>query len=122
MRSDRFNAAVIIYSSWIALTSALFFEAAERTGYTFTSIGLVVLWITGIVLLIQYVNITNRNLLVFLQSFRFHDSTIEFNKIRRFPFGPIYDEFNRIINEFKILKQEKETEHQYFDAWSTRRA
>ena len=115
MKSDRFNLAVFLYALWIALASALFFKASENTGYTFTSIGLVVLWITGIIMLVIYVNITNKNLLVFLQSFRFHDSTIEFNKIKKFPFRPIYDEFNRIILEFKNLKQEKEMEHQYFE-------
>ncbi len=115
MKSDRFNLIVLIYALWIAGTSALFFAAVETTGYTFTSIGLVIMWIMGIFLLIQYVNITNRNLLVFLQSFRFHDNTIEFNKIKKFPFRPVYDEFNRIIHEFKLLKQEKETEHQYYE-------
>ena len=115
MRSGRFNILVFIYAGWIAVASALFFLVAGKTGYTFTTIGIAVLWLSGIIVLIQYVNITNKNLLLFLQSFRFHDNTIQFNKIRKFPFRPIYDEFNRIIQEFKTMKLEKETEHQYFE-------
>ncbi|HLF34423.1 MAG TPA: ATP-binding protein [Cyclobacteriaceae bacterium] len=115
MRSGRFNVTVTAFAISIAIISALFIKAAGAEGYTFTSLGLIVLWISGIIFLIHYVSVTNRNLLLFLQSFRFHDSTIEFNRIKKFPFQLIYDEFNRIIQEFKLLKQEKELEHQYYE-------
>jgi two-component system nitrogen regulation sensor histidine kinase NtrY len=115
MKSNRFNFFVALFAIWIALSSALFFKLAGRTGYTFTTIALAGSWLIGILMLINYVNTTNRNLLVFLKSFRFKDSTIEFNRIGNFPFGSIYNEFNRIINDFKKLKEEKELEHQYFE-------
>jgi nitrogen fixation/metabolism regulation signal transduction histidine kinase len=80
-----------------------------------TSISLAVLWMIEILYLIRYVNTTNKNLLLFLQSFHFKDSSLTFYKNRKLPFKPIYNEFNRIIDLFNQLKTEKEIEHQYFD-------
>jgi nitrogen fixation/metabolism regulation signal transduction histidine kinase len=67
-----------------------------------------------IFLLIYYVNKTNRDLLLFLQSFQFQDDTLTFNKKKKLPFKPLYDEFNRISENFRKVKLEKEMEHQYF--------
>ena len=80
-----------------------------------TSISLAFLWMIEILLLIRYINTTNKNLLLFLQSFHFKDSSLTFYKNRKLPFKPIYNEFNRIIDLFNQLKTEKEIEHQYFD-------
>lgn len=63
---------------------------------------------------IIYVNKTNRDLLLFLQSFEFQDDTLTFNKNKKLPFKPLYNEFNRIIENFKKVKLEKEMEQQYF--------
>jgi nitrogen fixation/metabolism regulation signal transduction histidine kinase len=80
-----------------------------------TSISLAVLWMIEVLYLIRYINTTNKNLLLFLQSFHFKDSSLTFYKNRKLPFKPIYNEFNRIIDLFNQLKTEKEIEHQYFD-------
>jgi len=80
-----------------------------------TSISLGIIWILEIVFLIRYINITNKNLLLFLQSFQFNDSSLTFSKNRQLPFKSIYSEFNRIIDLFNQLKIEKEIEHQYFE-------
>jgi nitrogen fixation/metabolism regulation signal transduction histidine kinase len=80
-----------------------------------TSISLAILWMIEVIYLIRYINTTNKNLLLFLQSFHFKDSSLTFYKNRKLPFKPIYNEFNRIIDLFNQLKTEKEIEHQYFD-------
>jgi len=80
-----------------------------------TSISLGIIWVFEIVFLIRYINITNKNLLLFLQSFQFNDSSLTFSKNRQLPFKTIYGEFNRIIDLFNQLKIEKEIEHQYFE-------
>ncbi|MBS0000861.1 MAG: hypothetical protein KFF73_17900 [Cyclobacteriaceae bacterium] len=115
MNSSQFNARVILQAILIALTSGLFLWAIGQENKIVTSISLFVVWMIQIWLLIRYVNTTNHQLLLFLQSFQFDDSSIVFNKQRKLPFREIYLEFNRIIEQFRDLKIEKEVEHQYFE-------
>jgi len=115
MNSNRFNLNIIIFSITIAITSSFFMWAIGQENKIVTSISLAILWGLEIVFLIRYINLTNKNLLLFLQSFQFHDSSLVFNKNKKLPFRTIYDEFNRIIELFNQLKIEKETEHQYFE-------
>ncbi len=115
MNSNRFNINIILFSFTIAITSYAFIWAIGQPNKIVTSISLAVLWMIEILYLIRYINITNKNLLLFLQSFHFKDSSLTFYKNRKLPFKPIYNEFNRIIDLFNQLKTEKEIEHQYFD-------
>jgi nitrogen fixation/metabolism regulation signal transduction histidine kinase len=115
MNSNRFNISVILFSVAIAITSSLFMWAIGQDNKIVTSISLGIIWLLEVVFLIRYINVTNKNLLQFLQSFQFNDSTIAFNKNKKLPFIPVYTEFNRIIELFNQLKIEKEIEHQYFE-------
>lgn len=115
MNSGRFNIRVVVYVVLIAITSGLFLWAIGQDNKLVTSISLAMLWVVEIILLIRYVNKTNRDLLLFLQSFRFDDSSLVFNKRKNLPFKPLYDEFNRIIGQFRQLRIQKEIEHQYFE-------
>lgn len=81
-----------------------------------TSISLALLWFVWILLLIRYVNKINQDLLIFLQSFKYDDTSLTFSKNKKQPFQELYDEFNRIIEEFGKVKEEKEIEHQYFES------
>ncbi len=115
MNSNRFNTMVIFQVVLIAVTSGLFIWAVSQDNKVVTSISLAICWVIEIILLIKYVNSTNRNLLVFLQSFRWDDSSLVFSKNKKLPFKPVYDEFNRITEQFRNLKIQKEIEHQYFE-------
>lgn len=115
MNSNRFNLTIVFFSIAIALTSFLFIWAVEQENKIVTSISLAAIWILEVIFLIRYVNITNRNLLLFLQSFQFKDASLSFTKSKNLPFKKIYDEFNRIIDQFNQMKTEKEIEHQYFE-------
>ena len=115
MNSNRFNINIIFFSFTIAITSYAFMWAIGQPNKIVTSISLAVLWMIEVLYLIRYINTTNKNLLLFLQSFHFKDSSLTFYKNRKLPFKPIYNEFNRIIDLFNQLKTEKEIEHQYFD-------
>lgn len=115
MNSSHFNYRIVLQVILIAVTSGLFLWAIGEENKIVTSISLVLLWVAQIILLIRYVNTTNHQLLLFLQSFRFDDSSIIFNKQKKLPFREIYNEFNRIIEQFRQLKVEKEVEHQYFE-------
>jgi nitrogen fixation/metabolism regulation signal transduction histidine kinase len=106
---------VTLFSIAIAVTSSLFMWAIGQENKIVTSISLGIIWVFEVIFLIRYINITNKNLLLFLQSFQFNDSSLAFNKNRKLPFKSIYYEFNRIIGLFNQLKIEKETEHQYFE-------
>lgn len=115
MRSSRFNIHVILFSLSIAFTSSLFMWTIGQENKMVTSVSLVIIWMLEIYFLIRYVNMTNKNLLLFLQSFHYKDHSVVFNKNRKLPFRSLYDEFNRIIDLFDQMKMEKETEHQYFE-------
>lgn len=115
MNSSRFNLKITGYAILIGLTAFAFLWAVNQENKFVTSISLGVLWIVELIWLIRYVNTTNRNLLLFLQSFRFDDSSLVFNVKNRLPFPPIYREFNRIIDQFRRLRIEREVEHQYFE-------
>jgi two-component system, NtrC family, nitrogen regulation sensor histidine kinase NtrY len=115
MNSSQFNYRVTLQVILIALTSGLFLWAIGQENKLVTSVSLIFLWMVQIWLLIRYVNTTNQQLLLFLQSFQFDDSSIVFNKQKKLAFREIYREFNRIIEQFRDLKIEKEIEHQYFE-------
>ncbi|MCK5280986.1 MAG: hypothetical protein KAK04_20675, partial [Cyclobacteriaceae bacterium] len=114
MNSNLFNVRIVIHSILLAITSAAFIWTLSRDYLLVTRFSLGVLWIFQIVLLIIYVNKTNRDLLLFLRSFEFQDDTLTFNKNKKLPFKPLYSEFNRIIENFRKVKLEKEMEQQYF--------
>ena len=114
MNSSAFNIRIAIHSTLLAITSAVFIWTLSKDYLLVTRFSLGVLWILQIFLLIYYVNKTNRDLLLFLQSFEFKDDTLSFNKKKKLPFKPLYKEFNRIIENFRNVKLEKEMEHQYF--------
>jgi nitrogen fixation/metabolism regulation signal transduction histidine kinase len=98
----------------LAITSAVFVWTLSRDYLVVTRFSMGVLWVVQIVMLIYYVNKTNRDLLLFLQSFEFQDDTLTFNKNKKLPFKQLYNEFNRIIENFRKVKLEKEMEQQYF--------
>jgi two-component system nitrogen regulation sensor histidine kinase NtrY len=114
MNSSLFNIRVTIHAVLLAITSALFVWTLSKDYLLVTRFSLGLLWIFEIFLLIYYVNKTNRDLLIFLQSFEFQDDTLTFNKNKKLPFKPLYKEFNRIIENFRNVKLEKEMEQQYF--------
>lgn len=114
MNSSIFNIRIAIHSILLAITSAVFIWTLSKDYLLVTRFSLGLLWIGEIFFLIYYVNKTNRDLLLFLQSFEFKDDTLTFNKKKNLPFKPLYEEFNRIIDNFRSVKLEKEMEHQYF--------
>ncbi len=114
MNSNLFNVRIAIHTTFLAITSALFIWTLSRDYLLVTRFSLGVLWVFQIFLMIVYVNKTYRDLLVFLQSFEFQDDTLTFNKTKKLPFKPLYNEFNRIIENFRKVKLEKEMEQQYF--------
>lgn len=64
--------------------------------------------------LIRYVNKTNRDLAVFLQSIRHHDFTASFSSGKRgHSFEALKDAFNGIVQEFRTLEAEKESHYHY---------
>ncbi len=114
MNSSQFNIRIVVHALLLAVTSALFVWTLSRDYLVVTRFSLGIIWIIQIILLIYYVNKTNRDLLLFLQSFEFQDDTLTFNKKKKLPFKQLYNEFNRIIDNFQKVKMEKEMEQQYF--------
>lgn len=114
MNSNIFNLRVVIHAVLIAVTAAVFMWTLNKDYLVFTRISLAALWIAQIILLIAYVNRTNKDLLIFLQSFEYKDDTLTFNRKKKLPFKGLYSEFNRIVDDFRQVKIDREVEHQYF--------
>ncbi len=114
MNSNQFNFKFIVQVVFIGITTSLFAWTINEPYLMITRITLGGIWIIQIVSLIIYVNKTNRDLYLFLKSFQYSDQTLSFNKKENLPFKPLYNEFNRIIEDFKGIKIEKEAEHQFF--------
>ncbi|MCW9706921.1 sensor histidine kinase [Fodinibius salsisoli] len=85
-----------------------------RTKY-YVSIGLLgVLIIWQVMTLIRYVEQTNRKLSRFLNSIRYSDFSLSFQKHRSGgSFAELDDAFSTVINEFKKERAEKEENYQY---------
>jgi len=114
MAYKNFEFKVTLYVLLIALTSTAFILTMHLGHLLVTHISLAVIWVFEIWALIFYVKKTNRELAVFFSSFQFGDDSVTFNPNQAKAFGPLYTQFNRINNEFRLAKREKEVEHQYF--------
>ena len=109
-----FNVRVTIYVILIALTSAALIWTLDRSDLLVTHVTLAVLWILEVWGLLYYVKKTNMELALFFEAIRFDDDSIHFNPKKNKPFEKLYNEFNRIIEEFRKAKTNQEIEHQYF--------
>jgi len=116
MNSRQFNIRVVFYSLMSGVTASVFFYVVQKDNMLVTSISLAILWFVWIFLLVRFVNKTNYDLLLFLQSFKYDDASLTFLKNKKKPFRELYNEFNRIIEEFGRIREEKEIEHQYFES------
>jgi nitrogen fixation/metabolism regulation signal transduction histidine kinase len=81
-----------------------------------TRYSLILFWFIQIILLIRYVQKTNRELNRFLQAIKYNDTTVVFDKNTKSPFKDLYKSFEEVIGAFGKIKLEKESEYQFFQA------
>lgn len=110
----RFTIQVVLRILFIALSSYLIAHFSLKE-FWFTALAILLLMITQIVTLINYVNQTNYSLSKFLNALKTEDYSIYFTASGRGDsFAKVYNDFNKIIGIFKQNKIEKEAQFKNF--------
>ena len=112
MGFNRFNITVILLCILIAIIGVALVEVWTHAEYRIAKLTISILWIGLILLLINYVNKTNRSLKQFLESLKYADyvnSDIESGD----SFKKLNLSFNEIIRYVRLAELEKESTHQY---------
>jgi two-component system, NtrC family, nitrogen regulation sensor histidine kinase NtrY len=111
----RFTIVLVVLQLLLALTLFTLMWTVFGTHMVITSINLAVLAILEIIVLIHYINRTNRDLARFFDAFRFQDGTVSFavpEKQKKFP--ALYRSFEQLMKEFRILRASLETERHFY--------
>ncbi len=112
MDFNRFNITVILLCILIAIAGIALVEVWTNTDFKIAKLTVSILWIGLILILIRYVNKTNRSLKQFLESIKYADyvnSDAETGK----SFKELNFSFNEIIRYVRLAELEKESTHHY---------
>ncbi len=112
MGFNRFNITVILLCILIAITGIALIEVWTNIDFKIAKLTVSILWIGFILVLIRYVNKTNRSLKQFLESIKYADfvnSDFETGK----SFKELNFSFNEIIRYVRLAELEKESTHHY---------
>jgi nitrogen fixation/metabolism regulation signal transduction histidine kinase len=111
---NRFRIAIAFRVILLALTIFVFFLLLEMPRYRFSSILLGLLFILQIILLIRFVERTNRKLTRFFESIRYADFSSSFSDPGLGKsFEDLSREFNLVIDAFRKYRTEKEEHFNY---------
>jgi nitrogen fixation/metabolism regulation signal transduction histidine kinase len=112
MRNFRFNVFARICG--ISLTILNFSYLLNKSGYGFTSFGMLVLIILQIYSLIKHVENTNREVVNFLNAIQYDDFSNSYKlSIEGESFKALNEAFNNVLEKFREIRAEKEAHHQY---------
>lgn len=115
MTYSKFYAGLILQAIMLACVAFAFAWSVHQEYMLVTSASLAVIWIMQVILLIRYLNRTNRDLTRFLQTFHNDDSGSLFNENETDQsYRELYSSFNFIITAYNKLRMEKESEQQLF--------
>ncbi|MBI9054596.1 MAG: ATP-binding protein [Bacteroidales bacterium] len=112
MGFNRFNITVVLLCVIIAITGIALIEVWTNTDFKIAKLTVSLLWIGLILILIRYVNKTNRSLRQFLESIKYSDyinSDLESSK----SFSELNFSFNEILRYVRLAELEKESTHHY---------
>lgn len=113
MASNRFRLQIIVRSVLLAVSAFLFFYLLNHD-YTLSSAFILFLSVVQVVLLIKFIDKTNRDLSRFLNSIEFNDFSQNFSE-RNYgtSFKELHSSFNFIIQQFRKTRSEMEEHFQY---------
>jgi len=111
---NRFRIAIAWRVILLALTVLLLFLLLEMPRYRFSAILIGLLFILEVIILIRFVERTNRKLTRFFESIRYADFSSSFSDPGLGKsFEDLSREFNRVIEAFKKYRTEKEEHYNY---------
>jgi two-component system nitrogen regulation sensor histidine kinase NtrY len=115
MAFNRFNILVIIQILLIAGMSMLFALTVQKDFMQMTSAGLMIIWIGQILFLAHYMSRIHRDVDRFMEGLKNQDTTQHFNLSKGGKyFRSLYNSFEEISRNFRLVRIEKETENQFF--------
>jgi nitrogen fixation/metabolism regulation signal transduction histidine kinase len=112
MGFNRFNITVVLLCVIIAITGIALIEVWTNADFKIAKLTVSIFWIALILILIRYVNKTNRSLKQFLESIKYADyvnSDVESSK----SFKELNFNLNEIIRYVRLAELEKESTHHY---------
>lgn len=112
---NRFNISILIQILLIAITNLAFIWTLQREYMLITSSTLGFIWIGQILYLFYYINRIHRDLQHFIEAFKNQDTSLVFNINRNNKYYKgLYNNFNEVIKNFRLVRIEKEIEHHFF--------
>ncbi len=114
---SRFIWIILAHITAIVITSLSLGIYLQRPGYPIT-ISLLIILLAGIsVSLFHYLVKIRRDLLKMINALRYEDPSLQFRTDTADPyFSEIHKSFNDIVRNFKLIRLDKEAEHQFFRA------
>ncbi len=114
MGFSRYKLHVFIQLILIAATCVAFSWTIRQDHMVLTNFTIVAIWIIQLAYLFYYLQKSQRQLIRFLEAFKNQDSSVYFNEhIKDKNFSKLYHVFNQIIKEFRLVRAEKELQHQF---------
>jgi two-component system nitrogen regulation sensor histidine kinase NtrY len=114
---SRFIWTVIGMVLALVATSLALGIMVQKPGYPFTWSILVILLVLETALLVYFLLRIRRDLLRLVLALRNEDPTLQFSRTQRDPyFSAIHRGFNEIIRDFRLVRLDREAEHQFFEA------
>lgn len=114
---SRYIWSILALVASIAATSVILGIYLQKPGYPVTGSLLIALLVAETLSLILYLTRIRRDLLKLVNALRNEDPTIQFRKGKGDPyFSEIHRGFNEIIRNFRLIRLDKEAEHQFFRA------
>jgi len=108
-----FRLIVTVRVILLAVTLFLFFYFLNK-GTLLTPVFLILATIIEVILLVRYVDTTNRDLAGFLESIRFSEFTRSYRTIGKgASFDILYNAFNEVIEDFQKVRAEKEEQYHF---------
>lgn len=116
MAYNRFSAAIILLSIFSSLSGAVFFWTLNQDYLTIAKFSAGTIWLLLLLVLITYVNKTNRNLSNFLQTVRSLDSSKPLTVKHSASFDLLNLTYNEIIDSIQDVKISKESDYKYYQS------
>jgi len=111
----RLDVRVIIFGILSSVTGSLFIWSATHENLRATSAGLLIIWILQVAYLVHLMHKTRREMERFLSAIREKDVSLTFPAGKSDPFTrKLHDRFNELTSNFRLVRKEREQEHQFF--------
>src|SRR6056297_1556268 len=116
MRYSKYTFILIAQAILLSLTALAFYWSLQQEFMTGTSIGLGLLWLVELVLLLLNFWRLRRDYQRFVDAIRYEDMSLSFKRERKDAFfKDLHSGFNEIINDFRLVRKEKEADRQFFE-------